>query len=238
MVLKHRAIAVEEKEERQNALLDAVEALFLKHPDRMASVAEVAQAAGMAKGTVYLYFPSKEEMLLSLHGRHVTRFFAALMRLLATMGPVGFDDVWTVTRDNLVRAPGYLPLTSRCFGLMDRDIPTDVAIAFKIRVAEVLAGAGNGLERHFPSLHKGEGVKLLQHSYGLIVGLWQLLHPIGRFGNAMHRRELAMFKLDHEREMEAALRALWAGTMKAAAARPAAKMKTGVVRPAAKRKSR
>jgi AcrR family transcriptional regulator len=226
MVLRHRAIADEDKEERRNALLDAVEKLFLRHPDRMASVAEVAQAAGLAKGTVYLYFPSKEEMLLSLHGRHVTRFFAALMRLLATAGPVGFDDVWAVTRDNLVRAPGYLPLTSRCFGLMDRDIPTGVAIAFKIRVGEALAGAGIGLERHFPALPKGEGVKLLQHSYGLIVGLWQLLHPIERFGSAMQRRELAMFKLDYEREMETALRALWAGTMKTGASPPAAKRKS------------
>jgi len=49
-----------DKEERRNALLDAAEALFLAQPGRMASVAEVAQAAGVAKGTVYLYFPSKE----------------------------------------------------------------------------------------------------------------------------------------------------------------------------------
>ena len=71
------------KEERRQALLDAAEKLYLRHPDRMASVAEVAGAAGLAKGTVYLYFPSKEEMLLALHERHVASFFAALMRRLA-----------------------------------------------------------------------------------------------------------------------------------------------------------
>jgi AcrR family transcriptional regulator len=43
----------------------------------MANVAEVAEAAGLGKGTVYLYFPSKEEMLLALHERHVTKFFAS-----------------------------------------------------------------------------------------------------------------------------------------------------------------
>ena len=51
-------------------------------------------------------------------------------------GTGGFDEVWPVTRDNLVRAPGYLPLTSRCFGLMDRDMPASAALAFKINVAE------------------------------------------------------------------------------------------------------
>ena len=95
MALKQRAVAEEDKEERRNALLDAAEALFLEHPDRMASVAEVAEAAGVAKGTVYLYFPSKEEMLLSLHERQVARFFRELeqaMRALWT-GTMGGDSV-------------------------------------------------------------------------------------------------------------------------------------------------
>lgn len=213
MAVKQRAIAVPDKEERRNALLDAAESLFLAHPERMASVAEVAQAAGVAKGTVYLYFPSKEEMLLSLHERHMALFFAALMRRLHDSRSTGFDEIWATTRDHLVRLPGYLPLTSRCLGLMDRDIPTQAAIAFKIRVGEALAGAGGGLERHFPALGRGGGVTLLQHSYGLIVGLWQLMHPIERFGTAMERAELAMFKRDYERELEQALRALWSGTL-------------------------
>lgn len=213
MAARQRAVAVEDKEERRNALLDAAEALFVEHPDRMASVAEVAQAASVAKGTVYLYFPSKEEMLLSLHERQLQHFFSTLMRLLDSRARAGFDEVWEVTRAHLVRVPGYLALSSRCFGLMDRDIPTQAAIAFKMRVGEALGAAGTGLERHFPGLARGQGVTLLQHSYGLIVGLWQLLHPIERFGTAMERAELAMFRRDYERELELALRALWAGSM-------------------------
>ncbi len=223
MAIRQRAIAEEDKEARRHALLDAAEALFLEHPDRVASVAEVAGAAGLAKGTVYLYFPSKEEMLLSLHERHVAKFFAALTRVLASRRAAGFDEVWRVTRDHLIRAPGYLPLTSRCFGLMDRDIPTETALAFKVRVGQALTDAGAGLERHFPALPPGAGVALLQHSYGLIVGLWQLIHPIERFGTAMERAELAMFKRDYEREVEQALRALWSGSMAPAPKRAAPK---------------
>lgn len=221
MVIKQRAVAEEDKEMRRHALLDAAEALFLAQPDRMASVAEVAEAAGLAKGTVYLYFPSKEEMLLSLHERHVAQFFAALMQVLDGRQRAGFDDVWAVTRDKLVRAPGYLPLTSRCFGLMDRDVPAPAAIAFKVRVGEALAAAGAALERHFPALGRGAGVTLLQHSYGLIVGLWQLLHPIERFDSEMQRAELAVFRRDYEPEIEHALRALWSGTMGTGPADPA-----------------
>jgi AcrR family transcriptional regulator len=207
-------MATEDKAVRRQAILDAVEKLFVKHPERMASVSEVAEGAGLAKGTVYLYFPSKEEMLLALHERHVAHFFTELMRKLSEPGPLDFDDIFPVTRDHLIRLPGYLELTSRCFGLMDRAIPADTAIAFKARVAKTLQDAGALLERHF-RMDDGAGVTLLLHSYGLIVGLWQLLHPNERFGKAMRRPELRLLNRDYEKEIEQALRALWQGSMAA-----------------------
>lgn len=209
-----RAIAIEDKQERRQDILDAVEKLYLAHPDRMPNVSEVAVAAGVAKGTVYLYFPAKEDLLLALHEQHVGIFFRALMEKLASRGPLTFDDVFTVTRKYLIRMPGNLALTSRCFGMMERDTPVDSAIAFKCRVASVLEPAGAGLERHFPTLQPGDGVRLLLHSYGLIVGLWQLLHPNERFGKALDRPELHILHRDYEREIETALRALWDGTLK------------------------
>jgi AcrR family transcriptional regulator len=208
--VKLRAIASDDKEERRNAILDAAERLFVRHPDRMASVAEVAAAAGLAKGTVYLYFPSKEEMLLALHERQVAHFFTQLMRLLARAKPVDFDDVFPVTLEHLIRLPGYLELTSRCFALMDREIPRDTAIAFKTGVVRTLGAAGVELERHF-GMPSGAGITLLLHSYGLIVGLWQLLHPNERLGAAMRRPELRELDRNYEKEIENALRSLWQG---------------------------
>jgi AcrR family transcriptional regulator len=190
-----------------------VEALYLKHPDRMPSVAEVADKAGVAKGTVYLYFPSKEEMLLALHERHVQRFFVELGKKLREPGPLDFDDIFPITREHMIRVPGYLALTSRCFGMMDREIPIGTAVAFKARVAQILMAAGTGLERHFKALGPGGGLLLLMHSYALIVGLWQLVHPNERFGKAMARPEVKILMLDYEREVEMALRALWTGEM-------------------------
>lgn len=220
-----RAVAVADKEERRNAILDAAEALFTEQPERMANVSEVAAAAGLAKGTVYLYFPSKEEMLLALHERQVAEFFSELGKLLQGPGPHDFDAVFAVTRDHLLRVPGYLALTSRCFGLMDREIPMETALAFKVRVGQALAASGEALERHFPALAPGDGITLLMHSYGLIVGLWQLLHPNERFGAAMNRPELRMLKRDYERDIETALRSLWTGMTGGAAAAPKRKSK-------------
>ena len=221
MVVKQRAMAVEDKAERRSAILDAAETLFLEHPDRMANVSEVADVAGVAKGTVYLYFPGKEEMLLALHERHVVAYFDELNTLLDRTA-VDFEDILEVTRKHIIRGPGYLALTSRCFGLMDRDLPEACALAFKVRVGQLLAAAGARLEQHFPALGAGNGLALLCNSYGLMVGMWQLLSPNKRFGAAMERPELRMLNRDYEHEVEAALRALWTGTIaRTSAATPA-----------------
>ena len=213
MVVKQRAMAVEDKEERRNAILDAAEALFLEHGDRMASVSEVADAAGVAKGTVYLYFPSKEEMLLALHARHVETFFAELIAHLDAPGAKDFASIFAVTRKHIIRHPTYLPLTSRCFGLMDRDLPFNCTLEFKVRVGQLLGAAGTRLERVFEGLAPGDGVALLCNSYGLMVGMWQLLYPNKRLGALLEKPELSMFRVDYEGEVEAALRALWTGTI-------------------------
>jgi len=225
-----RAVAVEDKEARRHAILDAAEKLYLRHPDRMASVAEVAETARLAKGTVYLYFPSKEEMLLALHERHVAAFFAELVALLRGPGPLTFEAIFEVARRLIVRRPGYLDLTSRCLSLMDREIPVERAIEFKVGVGRALALAGGELERHFPRLAAGDGVGLLCNSYGLMIGLWQMMHPNQRFGAAMQRPEMRMFNRDYETEVERAVLALWVGVIESGARSPA--------KPAAKRKSR
>ena len=229
-MIKQRAVAVQDKQERRNAILDAAQALFFEQPDRLANVAEVADTAGVAKGTVYLYFPSKEEMLLALHERHVGAFFAALIARLDGPGPLDFDAIFAVPREHIVRSAWYLPLTSRCLTLMEREIPLERAIEFKLRVGQMLATAGGKLERHFPRLAPGEGVALLCNSYSLMIGMWQLLNPNKRLGPALERPQLRMFRVDYAREVEAALRALWAGTLAHGPARAPAK------RPAARRK--
>jgi AcrR family transcriptional regulator len=212
MVIKHRAIGDEDKELRRHAILDAAEALFIQQPDRMASVSEVADEAGLAKGTVYLYFASKEEMLLAVHERQTQHYFERFTALMQR-GPVDFDTILEVTRTHLLRQPGYLALTSWVFAKMDREMPLEAALAFKQRVGETLAQAGTALERHFPTLAAGDGARLLQYSLATFVGLYQLIHPNQRFGDALGRGAHAALLRDYEQEVERALRALWTGTI-------------------------
>src|SRR5262247_2589482 len=102
MVIRQRAVHSEDKQERHHAILDAAERLLVRAPDRVANVAEVADEAGLAKGTVYLYFPSKDELLLAVHERRVDEFFGALNTLLASRGPVSLGAIMALTREHMI----------------------------------------------------------------------------------------------------------------------------------------
>ena len=49
---------------RRDQILDAAHGVFASRGFKEATVGHIADAAGIAKGTLYLYFKSKDEILL------------------------------------------------------------------------------------------------------------------------------------------------------------------------------
>lgn len=60
-------------ERRREEILDAAARLFAKHGYRNTDMDYVAQALDIAKGTIYRYFPSKEELFLAAADRGMRR---------------------------------------------------------------------------------------------------------------------------------------------------------------------
>jgi AcrR family transcriptional regulator len=223
MALRCRAVAAEDKEERRDAILDAAEHLLRGAPERVANVADVAARAGLAKGTVYLYFSNKEDLLLAVHERRVEDFFLDLFDLLERAPGVEFADIFAVVRSHLVDNPLFLPLAARCLGFMAQSLSPTASAAFKQRMAARLARGGAGIERHFPAVasEPGRGVATLRRGYSLVIGLWEVSAAVsdGRFGALPRAGTPPELVWSYPEELEAALRSLWHG-MIAAPARP------------------
>ncbi len=66
------------KELRKENLYSAAVALFRQQGFDQTRVEEITQAAGVAKGTFFNYFPTKEDVLLYIGERHMTRLGAAM----------------------------------------------------------------------------------------------------------------------------------------------------------------
>jgi AcrR family transcriptional regulator len=202
--------SAEAREHRINQLLDAAVALWLANPERVPSVAEVASEAGLAKGTVYLYFKSKEDMLLAAHERHVQAFFTVLIARISSNEQMDINGMMELVDKYVVNVPAFLPLATLVAGLMYKGITPEASQAFEERIAEHLMAAGTLLRNHFPLPDADSGVRLLMRSYALILGLWQL---VGSEQSICTNPDVsAMMLPDYASELDAALRALWFGT--------------------------
>src|SRR5271165_3216928 len=72
-----RSLRVGDKRDR---ILDAAVRVFARKGFYLTRVSEVAKAAGVADGTIYLYFKSKDDLLVSLFESRIDLLLAALDR--------------------------------------------------------------------------------------------------------------------------------------------------------------
>lgn len=87
-------------------MLDAAQQLFLDKGIGATSIDDIASAAQVAKGTFYLYFPSKEALLHALQERFVAGFVERLEIAMDRCGP----DRWRLRLQAWVKTiiEGYL----------------------------------------------------------------------------------------------------------------------------------
>jgi AcrR family transcriptional regulator len=204
-----RARAPEDKSQRRNAILRAAEGLLeSRDASDPCSVELLARKAGLAKGTVYLYFGSREEVLLGVHEKQSNELFNVVERAL---------NVPDATAERVVRAglrylrahPQFYPLAASCRTMLDAGVSTEAALAFKVGIGKRLHALGARIEQLYPGLKAGDGGILLMNSYALIIGLWQQADTPQSLRAVMDRPEMAIFKIDFEKQLTAALLDLW-----------------------------
>jgi TetR/AcrR family fatty acid metabolism transcriptional regulator len=77
--------------DKRERILRAAVKVFARKGFYAARVSEIAKAAGVADGTIYLYFENKDDVLVSLFDDRLTRLIAVLEREVATEG-LGFEQ--------------------------------------------------------------------------------------------------------------------------------------------------
>ena len=212
-----RALDAHEKAARREALLDAAERLF-EPTVQLPGVAEVAAEAGMAKGTVYLYFRSREALYLGLHQRQAQRFFEELATRLAQPDPFDQETMLAIVDAHMTRRPAFLSLCNACMAAPPDAVDEITHESFHLALGVAMAHVGTALERHLPRLRPGEGLRFLHQGYALLLGLYPLvgqpsqgaLHQRLHARAAATGRTLGLLALDDFRaEAHAALRGLW-----------------------------
>lgn len=80
---KMRSLRERQREERADLILETAREVFADKGYHGASIEDIAARAGIAKGTVYLHFPSKEDLLAALAALQITAFATWVDRVVS-----------------------------------------------------------------------------------------------------------------------------------------------------------
>jgi AcrR family transcriptional regulator len=78
---------VARREDIRDLILDAVDVLLARFGYRKMTMEDVARQVGIGKGTIYLHFPGKEELILSHIDRIAERVVSRLRKIAGSSGP-------------------------------------------------------------------------------------------------------------------------------------------------------
>lgn len=209
---KQRARRAEDKEARRRDLLQA--ALVLLDERRFADIkmADVARQAAVAKGTVFLYFPTKEALFLELLEEKLAEWLEEVNAELD-----GGKGRWTGARvarlmaDTLASHDALTRLLTLCSSVLEQNVDVDRIAAFKQRLIVLLGATGTRIEQRLAFVRAGQGTHLLLHLYAIVVGVRQLSDPGPLAQEALARPELSSLRFDFDTELRALLASFFKG---------------------------
>ena len=161
VAIKRRARSAEQKAQRRQIVLQAAERYFLEVGYEAFSMAQLAKRAGLVKGTLYLYFETREELFLTLYEQSLVRWSQAFLGQLS--GPLTSKRYAQGLYDTAMADGTFVPLLVRLEHVIEHNVSIPRLVASKrvfIDQVAVLAKASS-LALALPLAQASEVVKTM-----------------------------------------------------------------------------
>ena len=192
---KHRAVTDAQKEARRADILKVALHRFTVTPYESLSMADTADQAGLAKGTLYLYFKSKEEMFLSIYTQQLAAWFDELDQGLQPGGDTSVAGFLKLLGDSLVSRPELLRLIAILHTQLESKVDAATARRFRLWLDERQRATGALLEKRALFLKPGQGAELLRQIHVLVIGFQHLAEPAGGMREALAAPDMAAHRV-------------------------------------------
>jgi AcrR family transcriptional regulator len=175
---RQRARTLEDKDLRRSHLLQAAAELFAQTDFDGVTIANMAQRAGVAKGTAYLYFSCKEAVFLELVQAELILWEADLNQALQTQLPQRSPDaVPTAIARTLARRPMLGRLLVLLHSVIEPRLDLESAHAFKIFLRDLVGRLSCSLVQNIPGLDARQAATLVMQIHALVISVTQLASP-------------------------------------------------------------
>lgn len=198
-----RARNPEEKQQRRSEILKAAERLWENTPYSELSMNQVAREAKLAKGTLYLYYDTKEELFLSLLIEHLQAWFTDVQDLIKAQPVTSAAQITDVLVASLRPHLSLRRLILLLSTVLERNIKPDSSTEFRRLVRRNLHDISQQLD-----LPPEVTFRILSHLYALVLG-WHEASEAKSISYPANDQEKPKYERpDFETEIALALRAI------------------------------
>jgi AcrR family transcriptional regulator len=216
MVIKHsqpkqRARTDQDKVARREQLLAVAAELWEEKDFNSLTMNQVANKAQLAKGTTYLYFHSKEELLLALLERELEAWFLEVETKLKPKKSLIPKEFARLMTKSLVHRRSFIRLLCIQSSILEHNIDLERAFEFKQFLLGHASNAAILLESKLEFLKPGEGIVLLQSINAFVIGFYELANPSEIIQTILEKPEMEAFCLDFPKQFQSTIETLLIG---------------------------
>jgi AcrR family transcriptional regulator len=211
---KQRATNVEDKLAKRQVILAAALQIFKRTSYSEVTMSAVAVRARLAKGTLFLYFPTKEELFLALMEEQLIEWFDVVDAELDSLEEKTIPAIASLFANSLDERVEFTRLLAIHSTILEQNVSYESIFKHKQLILQRLAGTGSRLERALPFLAAGQGAHILLQCQALVVGLWHLSDPSPVAAKVIEKEGLTAFNLNFNFEFKNVLTSLLYGIEK------------------------
>ena len=172
---RQRARTPADKDLRRAQLVAAATQLFADSDFEAVTIARVAQQAGVAKGTAYLYFSTKETLFLELVRQALAQWLVDLGHQLGRVRSA--QAVPRVIAKSLAEKRDLRRLLVLLHSVIEPHIDEATAHSFKIFLRDLLGDVSGLIVRKIPGMTLAAASTLVLQTHALVISLTQLAEP-------------------------------------------------------------
>jgi len=202
MCAARKTLTNEERLKKSDLILKTAEKLFLEKDYRKISMNEIAQKAGSAKGTLYLYFKSKESLFLSLMLQKFRDWFVQLENLLSkekTLNPLSMSKI---IGKSLADKETFSRLLLLQASVLESNADYQSLKNFKSELKDMLLNACEHLTGVCPAMSRQEALDFFLWLYAMAIGLKSLSEPNKMAKTVIQNEGLDLFEIDFLSSLE------------------------------------
>lgn len=172
-----KAKSQQQKQFRVNTILNAAESLFSESHNDFPSAIEIAKKAGIAKGSLYNYFTTKEAIFLALQERHMQNWFDDIEKSLRQYEGVTVEDICQYLIQYWQQTPFIGQLVRMSDALLEPKVDDKDYTAYQMKLANDIKRLTTSFKDLNPDLAGSEWSTLLHRSIKLITLAWAESSP-------------------------------------------------------------